>query len=292
MDRFTRTREHYLKGGPQKESLIPRSALGPSPTADLSFDFQFGESRLDLTLAVGGSTTQDLPRSAAQVGDSVKNQIGIAISEDIEFPQRGRLRISKPCTITIQNHKEQGLDVNQDVTALPPIPSEVHIRFNARNNTDSNKPSCSIYSREDLRKVRSEITQPGQMAGNDARIDTSADPSKISGAPTAVVKSPETNSAGELSKSPTIERELCIFTKDQTYTSPSRYPQTTPSSQRNDKNKTKRPSAFRKIFTPFKRAQKPKKTITTIEDDIPNTNKPPSALPSPARSSPIPHLFI
>ncbi|KAJ9613335.1 hypothetical protein H2200_003277 [Cladophialophora chaetospira] len=258
MDRFTRTREHYLRGAPRKESSKPRAALGPSPPADLTFDFNFGESKLDLTLALGGPANHNAPLSAPQARDPISDQIGIAISDDTDSHQRGRLRISKPCTITIQNHKEQGLTLNQDITALPSIPGELRIKFNAPDDVGSKKPSCSIYSREGRRQARGEIFPPGQPAGGSAAADEVTRTSKVASASTAAKNLEETNSTSEPKRSVNLERELSAFTKVPTDTSPSPQSQTTLSDQRLSKNKTKRSSTTRRFLSIFKRHRKRK----------------------------------
>ena len=248
MDRFTRTREHYLRGVPRNDSQQPRATLKPAPAADLNFDFDFGNSKLDLNLTADGSTNHNPPRSPAQASDPISDQIGIAISDDSDFPQRGRSRLRKPCITTAQSHKEQGLKPNQDITALPSIPSEGHIRFNARNDNDSKKPSCSIYSREGRQQVRSETNPPRQVGANGAAIENATDPSEVSSDSMAEKNFQEANGTSEPERLVTVERERSAFTKDQTDTSPLRPSQTSSTVQPINKDKTKRPSGLRKIL--------------------------------------------
>lgn len=94
MDRFTRTREYYLRGSRNEDGEHREPTGAPAPPAVArGFDFDFAESKLDLSLGIGLGSTGTPPHPRLEV---LAGQIGIAISDDVENSQRARLRKRQP----------------------------------------------------------------------------------------------------------------------------------------------------------------------------------------------------
>jgi hypothetical protein len=178
MDRFTRTREYYLRGQAQAELRKAEQAPAPPAVAsasegDLAFDFDFTSSNIDLTLGMDNSSSGLCPPSTAQAGDLQNDQIGIAISGYSKGPQHGRLKVRTPCTVSIREPNERGANQDEVDASVPPIPDDVHIRFTTRDEMKSQRPACSIYSKEWRRRVRETVTPPEQTGRGGSTDDSS-----------------------------------------------------------------------------------------------------------------------
>ncbi|KIW34174.1 uncharacterized protein PV07_00969 [Cladophialophora immunda] len=155
MDRFTRTREHYQRG--LHRSRQQETPPTP-PAADLVFDFDFKDSKLDLNFDIGHPVVQNDLMVRHQIDPS--ENIGVALS-DGPFQQRGRL--GGPVTMEDEHSCLQ--QQNECLSSVPKVPSEPCLRFSTQCEKPSrNLPPCSIYSREWRERVRRTTTPPEPTA--------------------------------------------------------------------------------------------------------------------------------
>ncbi|EXJ75176.1 uncharacterized protein A1O5_01872 [Cladophialophora psammophila CBS 110553] len=159
MDRFTRTRDHYLCGGYRRESRQPETPAA-APAADLTFDFDFKDSTLNLSFDIEKPFVKDefTTKTTNQIDPS--DDIGVALSDGPYCKERGQLKYSR-----IKKEQNQELQQNGWISPVSEIPSEIHVRFSVRGEQPSrNLPPCSIYSREWRQRVRQMIAPPEQTA--------------------------------------------------------------------------------------------------------------------------------
>ncbi|KIW98008.1 uncharacterized protein Z519_01592 [Cladophialophora bantiana CBS 173.52] len=160
MDRFTRTKEHYLRGRYRRESRQPETPAAP-PAADLTFDFDSKDSTLDLSFDIEKPFVKDefTTKTTNQIEPS--DDIGVALSDGPSCKERAQLKCSR-----IKEEQNQCVpQPNEWISPVPEVPSEIHVRFSVRGEQPSrNLPPCSIYSREWRQRVRRIIAPPEQTA--------------------------------------------------------------------------------------------------------------------------------
>ncbi|KIW63927.1 hypothetical protein PV04_08891 [Phialophora macrospora] len=261
MDRFTRTREHYLRGQAQTELRKVDQAPAPSLVAsaskgDVAFDFGFTASDIDLTLGVGSSSSSRLsPPSTAQGGDFRSDQIGIAISDNSKTPQHGHLRVPTPCHVTIRKPNQRGADQDEGIAPVPPIPDNMHIRFTTRDVMKSKRPACSIYSKEWRRRVRKTVTPPEQTACGESAEDSDVKFNNVNGDMATVKPSLDADRLVGAGGSSSLENQSSTVTERQTMGVESMALQTNSPDQdveRNKNKKKKRSLAIGKVLSAFK----------------------------------------
>ncbi|OAP64810.1 hypothetical protein AYL99_00782 [Fonsecaea erecta] len=153
MDRFTRTKEYYLQG---RHRCRQPETPPTSQSADFVFDFDFKDSKLDLSFDVGNSVDQSDRTVRHQIDPS--ESIGVALS-DGPYQQHGGLN----CSPAIEDRRHCQKHRNEPISSIPDIPTETHIKFSSRcEQPSTNLPLCSIYSKAWRERVRRTITPPQQ----------------------------------------------------------------------------------------------------------------------------------
>ncbi|OCT44635.1 hypothetical protein CLCR_06223 [Cladophialophora carrionii] len=259
MDRFTRIRDHYLKGqartDAQKAEQSPATpGATPGSAAYLAFDFDFTAFNIDLTLGVGSSSSKFSSASTAQPGDLHNGQIGIAMSDYGQPAQRGRSRVPTFSTISIHKPNEPTAYHEEVLAPVPSVPDEMRIRFTTRDEEESMRPSCSIYSKEWRQRVRKIITPAEQTAcGGPAEVTSVGSDTKI-GDMAAVATSQYADGLVGSGESSSVEDQACAVTGRQTPGTASGAFQTSSPDQdiHQEKNKRKRSRTIRKIVSAFK----------------------------------------
>ena len=163
MDRFARTREHYMRCAPRREPQTEEPLpAAPSEPANIPFDFDFSKPKLDLGVGASTPPREEQSQEITRHEQSVSDQIGIAISSNLRSVSRDRSPIKTFCTSAMAEQAKSSTVPNDNITPVPFIPKDMHTRFSSPTNTDSKKPSCSIYSKDCRRRARQAITPPGR----------------------------------------------------------------------------------------------------------------------------------
>ncbi|KAH0834334.1 hypothetical protein FOPE_03620 [Fonsecaea pedrosoi] len=148
MDRFTRTREHYLRGTHRD---CPSETPSAPSVADLAFDFDFLDSKLDLSFDVGSPVVRDDSKTSSLSPSDTNEGIGMALSDGLPYQRREHL----DHLATREDGHNCGQRQNECISSGPIDPNETRIKFSGRcERPAKNLPPCSIYSREWRKRVR------------------------------------------------------------------------------------------------------------------------------------------
>ncbi|KIW82080.1 hypothetical protein Z517_05107 [Fonsecaea pedrosoi CBS 271.37] len=158
MDRFTRTREHYLRGTHRD---CPSETPSTPSVADLAFDFDFRDSKLDLSFDVGSPVARDDSKTSSLTPSDTNEGIGMALSDGLPYQRREHL----DHLATREDGHNCGRRQNECSSSGPIDPSETHIKFSGRCERPArNLPPCSIYSREWRKRVRLTAAPPEETS--------------------------------------------------------------------------------------------------------------------------------
>ncbi|OAL40280.1 shugoshin family protein [Fonsecaea nubica] len=158
MDRFSRTREYYLRGTHRD---CPSETPSAPPVADLAFDFDFMDSKLDLSFDVGSPVAWDDSKTSSLTPSDTNEGVGMALSDGLPYQRREHL----DHLATREDGHNCGQRQNECISSGPIYPSETHIKFSGRcERPAKNLPPCSIYSREWRQRVRLTATSPEETS--------------------------------------------------------------------------------------------------------------------------------